>query len=240
MTKFGIIGMGKMGHAISDLLESDKKVTFHTFNRLSNENQHLLRECKVVIEFTTADAAPGIIEHCILSDVPIVSGTTGWQEYHLDNIKKICKKHHGKFLFASNFSIGMNITFALNRTLASIMESFPQFKASILEKHHIHKKDSPSGTAYSLLEDIIENHSAYNGFELNRPVSDEEKIPVTAIREGEIKGYHEVSWNSGLEEIKLSHEAFDRKIFAEGAIVAANWLKDKAPGVYSMRDIIGL
>jgi len=240
MADFGIIGMGKMGHAISDLLESDEEVSFHTFNRLSDENQHLLEECKVVIEFTTADAAPGIIEHCILSGVPIVSGTTGWQEYHLENIKKICKKYNGKFLYASNFSIGMNITFALNRTLASIMDSFHQFKASILEKHHIHKKDSPSGTAYSLIEDIIENHSAYNGFELNHLVNDEGKIPVIAIREGEIKGYHEVSWHSGLEELKLSHEAYDRKIFAEGAIVAANWLKDKSPGIYSMRDIIGL
>ena len=240
MTKFGIIGMGKMGHAISDLLELDKRVTFHTFNRLSSENQHLLKECSVVIEFTTADASPGIIEHCILSGVPIVSGTTGWQEYHLENIKKICKQHQGKLLYASNFSIGMNITFALNRTLASIMNSFPQFKASILEKHHIHKKDSPSGTAYSLIEDVIKNHTAYKGFELNHPVNEEGNIPVTTIREGEIKGYHEVSWNSGLEEIKLSHEAYDRKIFAEGAILAARWLKDKIPGIYSMRDIIGL
>lgn len=240
MADYGIIGMGKMGHAISDLLEADKKVTFHTFHRVSDQNQHLLKECKVVIEFTTADAAPGLIEHCILSGVPVVSGTTGWQEYQLENIKKICKQHHGKFLYASNFSIGMNVTFALNRTLASIMESFPQFKASILEKHHIHKKDSPSGTAYSLIEDIIKNHSTYKGFELNHPASDERKIPVTAIREGEIKGYHEVTWNSGLEMIRLSHEAYDRKIFAEGAIVAANWLKDKPPGIYSMRDIIGL
>ena len=240
MASFGIIGMGKMGHAIAALLEGNEKASFHTFNRLSPENEHLLKQCEAVIEFTTAEASPGIIEHCITSGIPIVSGTTGWQEYHLEQIKNVCRQHKGKFLYASNFSIGMNITFALNRKLAAIIDAFPQFKASILEKHHIHKKDSPSGTAYSLLEDIIENHSRYDGFNLNQPSSDPEKINVTAIREGEIKGYHEVTWNSGLEEIKISHEAFDRKIFAEGALLAAGWLKDKKPGVYTMKDIIGL
>lgn len=240
MASFGIIGMGKMGHAIAALLESDHEGTFHTFSRISTENQDLLKQCDVVIEFTTSEASPGIIEHCIKSGIPIVSGTTGWQEYHLERIKKVCQMHNGKFLYASNFSIGMNITFALNRKLATIIDAFPQFKASILEKHHIHKKDAPSGTAYTLMEDIIENHSRYDGFELNQSTNDPEKINVTAIREGEIKGYHEVSWNSGLEQIKIIHEAFDRKIFAEGAILAASWLKDKKPGIYTMRDLIGL
>jgi len=240
MASLGIIGMGKMGHAIAALLEADHKATFHTFNRISGENQHILKQCDVVIEFTTPEASPGIIEHCIMTGIPIVSGTTGWQEYHLERIKKVCQMHHGKFLYASNFSIGMNITFALNRKLATIIDAFPQFKASILEKHHIHKKDAPSGTAYTLIEDIIENHSRYDGFEMNKSVNEPKKINVTAIREGEIKGYHEVSWNSGLEEIKISHEAFDRKIFAEGAILAATWLKGKKPGIYTMRDIIGL
>ncbi|HUR30024.1 MAG TPA: dihydrodipicolinate reductase C-terminal domain-containing protein, partial [Saprospiraceae bacterium] len=114
------------------------------------------------------------------------------------------------------------------------------FHAALLEKHHIHKKDAPSGTAYLLLEDIIANHSGYEGFILDSDTTDAQKIPVKAIREGEIKGYHEVKWNSGLEQILISHEAFDRKIFAEGAILAANWLIDKKPGVYSMKDIIGI
>ena len=94
--------------------------------------------------------------------------------------------------------------------------------------------------ARELLEDILDNQPRYNGFTLNDPSSDAEKIPVTAIREGEIKGYHEVNWNSGLEKISISHEAFDRRIFAEGAILAAGWLIDKKPGVYTMKDIIGL
>src|SRR5687768_6390208 len=143
MVSFGLVGMGKMGQAISTILSDDHTTDFHIFNRLTPDLQNLLKECEVVIEFTTAEAAPGIIRHCIESGVPIVSGTTGWQEYHLKTIKNLCLARHGKFLFASNFSIGMNITFALNSKLAAIMNSFPQFKAAITEKHHIHKKDSP-------------------------------------------------------------------------------------------------
>lgn len=240
MTAFGIIGMGKMGQAISALLETEFKSEFHTFDRLTTENEAQLRGCEVVIEFTTPEAAHGIIWHCISSGVPIVSGTTGWQEYHLDSIKNLCRQMNGKFLYASNFSIGMNITFALNRKLAKIMDEFPRFNVHVTEKHHVHKKDSPSGTAHSLIEDIVENNSRYKGFELNKKMRDPEKIPVTTIREGEIKGYHEIVWNSGDEQILLSHEAYDRKIFAQGAILAATWLKDKKPGVYTMRDVIHL
>jgi|SRR5688500_2086830 len=240
MTPIGIIGMGKMGNAISDLLEVEHKVNFHTFNRLSGDNLALLKDCEVVIEFTAPEAAPAIIKQCISVGVPIVSGTTGWHEYHLESIKNLCRQHNGKFLYASNFSIGMNITFALNRKLATIMSEYSQFKPSILEKHHIHKKDSPSGTAYTMIEDVIDNHPLYDGFELNTKSSANDKIPVTAIREGDIKGFHEVAWNSGQEKISLSHEAYDRKIFAEGAIVAATWLKNQKPGTYTMKDIISI
>ena len=239
MTPFGIIGMGKMGTAISQVLEAAGASRFHTFNRILPEKQALLEDCEVVIEFTTPEAAPGIIRHCLTSGIPIISGTTGWQEYHLESIKKLCKQMNGKFLYASNFSIGMNVTFDINRKLAQIMKGYPQFKVSVVEKHHIHKKDAPSGTAYSLIEDIIDQHPGYVGFDLNKDSpGDNDHIPVTAIREGDIKGFHEVSWNSGQEKISLSHEAFDRRIFAEGAVMAAQWLKGQKPGVFTMRDFI--
>jgi len=242
MSRYGIVGMGKMGQALSAILASEKEHQFHTFNRLSPDHQALLEACDVVIEFTTPEAAPGIIRHCLESGVAVVSGTTGWQEYHLHSIIKLCQMKRGKFLYASNFSIGMNITFALNRKLASIMNEFPQFNASIKEIHHIHKKDSPSGTAYTLIGDIIDQHKRYDHFELNsdQTMNEDGNLPVKAIREGEVKGYHEVTWNSGSEQIKISHEAFDRKIFAEGAIMAATWLADQKPGVYTMKDIIVL
>jgi len=241
MNTYGIIGMGKMGQALTALLGNEEKLKFHAFNRLTPDNQPLLKACDVVIEFTTPEAAPGIIKHCIESGVPIVSGTTGWQEYHLHSILKWCELKKSKFLYASNFSIGMNITFALSRKLALIMNDYPQFSASVKEIHHIHKKDSPSGTAHTLLGDIVDQHKRYNDFTLMNDQSlNDDIIPVKAIREGEVKGFHEVTWKSGSEQIVISHEAFDRRIFAEGAIMAATWLINQKPGVYTMRDIIDL
>lgn len=240
MLTFGIVGLGKMGQALSAILSNQTNHSFHTFNRLTPDRQALLETCDVVIEFTTAEAAPGIIMQCLESGVAIVSGTTGWQEYHLQSVIKLCQLKQGKFLYASNFSIGMNIMFALNRRLVSVMNDFPQYNASIKEIHHIHKKDSPSGTAYTLIGDIIDQHKRYSNFELNNNQSadDASVLQVRAIREGEVKGYHEVTWNSGSEQIRISHEAFDRKIFADGAIMAAAWLVDQKPGVYTMKDII--
>jgi len=240
MTTLGIIGMGKMGQAIAAILNEENQPQFHTFNRLSTDQQSLIKACDVVIEFTTSDAAPGIIKQCIESGVPIVSGTTGWHEYHLHNIIRLCHQVHGKFMYASNFSIGMNITFALNRKLASIMNAYPQFNASINEIHHIHKKDSPSGTAHTLIQGIIDENRRYLDYKVNsdQKSEDDTVLPVTAIREGDVKGYHEVTWTSASEQIRISHEAFDRKIFAEGAIMAATWLIDQKPGVYTMKDII--
>jgi len=234
--------MGKMGQTLTAILEGKKEHQFETFNRLTHDQFARLKECNVVIEFTTPSAAPDIIKHCIESGISIVSGTTGWQEYHLHSILKLCHSLHGKFLYASNFSIGMNITFALNRKLATIMNEYPQFSASVKEIHHIHKKDSPSGTAHRLIDDIIDQHNRYEKFELNtnQKMDDESVLPVNAIREGEVKGFHEVTWHSASEEIKISHEAFDRKIFAEGAIMAATWLINQKPGEYTMSDIIDL
>ncbi|MEO6132118.1 MAG: 4-hydroxy-tetrahydrodipicolinate reductase, partial [Saprospiraceae bacterium] len=222
MSRFGIIGMGKMGQAITSILSNENNTEFYTFNRISADNELQLKTCDVVIEFTTSEAAPNIIKQCIENGITVVSGSTGWHEHHLNSIIKLCQLNGGKFLYASNFSIGMNITFALNRKLATIMNDYPKFKVFIKEIHHIHKKDSPSGTAHTLIEDIIEQHAGYTNFILNpTETEDENLLLVQAIREGEVKGFHEVNWQSDSEKITLSHEAFDRKIFAEGAIMAA-------------------
>jgi 4-hydroxy-tetrahydrodipicolinate reductase len=195
-----------------------------------------------VIEFTTPDAAPGVIRQCLELGIPVVSGTTGWHEYHLDSILTLCRQLRSTFLYATNFSIGMNITFALNRKLAEVMCGLPTFKPSIKEIHHIHKKDSPSGTAFTLIEDIVSRCSRYNGYELNpgEHTVPDYKLPVTAIREGEVKGFHQVSWNSGLEQISIAHEAFDRRIFAEGAVMAALWLTRQPKGIYTMQDVLNI
>ena len=239
-TTIGIVGMGKMGQAIAHLLESRQDLNFKTFQRVSVENREALRACDVVIEFTIPEAAPGVIRHCLELGIPVVSGTTGWHEYQLESILSFCKQQHSTFLYATNFSIGMNITFALNRKLAEVMSGLPQFHPSVKEIHHIHKKDSPSGTAFTMIEDILAYHPQYNGIELNGDIHDPSagKLPLTAIREGEVKGFHQVTWNSGMEQITLAHEAFDRRIFAEGAVMAASWLRQQPRGIYTMKDII--
>ena len=240
MNSIGMVGMGKMGQAISAVLDTRTDLKWFPFPRISTQNEAQLKACNVVIEFTTPDAAPGVIRHCLELGIPVVSGTTGWHEYHLDSILSFCKQQHGTFLYATNFSIGMNITFALNRKLAEVMAGLPQFKPSVKEIHHIHKKDSPSGTAYTLMEDILSRYPVYNGFVLNAGQQSlpADKLPITAIREGEVKGYHEVRWNSGLEQISIAHEAFDRRIFAEGAVMAAMWLTRQPKGIYTMQDVL--
>jgi 4-hydroxy-tetrahydrodipicolinate reductase len=240
MITIGMVGMGKMGQAITSLLEAQNDIKCHTFNRISPETYSLLSTCNVVIEFTIPGAAPDVIRQCIDLGVPIVSGTTGWHEYHLNSIISFCKQKKGTFLYATNFSIGMNIVFALNRKLAEVMAAFPQFKPSIKEIHHIHKKDSPSGTAYTLIGDILSNLPDYDGFEHNVDEKNKQdnKLHVQSIREGEVKGIHEVTWKSEAEQITIAHEAFDRTIFAEGAVMAARWLHQQHHGVYTMKDIL--
>jgi 4-hydroxy-tetrahydrodipicolinate reductase len=242
MKTIGVIGMGKMGQAIVSLIEMDNQLAFSPFYRLNQVTEQQLRTCDVVIEFTTPEAAPDVIKRCLELRIPTVSGTTGWHEYHLEEILTYCKRNQGKFFYATNFSIGMNIVFALNAKLATILDDYPQFKPAIREIHHIHKKDSPSGTAYTLIEGILKNRTEYSGFQLNASAVDSEPymIPVEAIREGEVKGYHQVTWNSGKEKIGITHEAFDRSIFAAGAIMAAQWLLSRPAGTYTMRDIIHL
>ena len=235
----GVVGLGRMGQSILALLNERSDLSFHPFSRLSGDVIAHLKQCDVVIEFTTAEAAPEVIMTCISYDVPVVSGTTGWHEYHLESVLRFCKQKHGKFLYASNFSIGMNIVFALNAKLASVLAAYPQFKPSVEETHHIHKKDMPSGTAYTLLEDIMKQQPSYRGINLNNAqASDQGLIPVVALREGDVKGIHEVKWNSGAEEISIRHESMDRGIFAAGAIMAALWLHHQPKGIYTMRDII--
>jgi len=242
MTTVGIVGLGKMGQAIASILGNRKDLKSHSFHRISPENTVVLKSCDVVIEFTIAEAAPGVIRQCLDLGIPVVSGTTGWHEYNLESILSYCKQKQGTLLYATNFSVGMNIVFALNRKLAEVMSDLPAFKPSIQEIHHVHKKDSPSGTAYTLIEDILTRHPHYTGFAHNPGGENfqDDKIPVTSIREGEVKGFHQVAWSSGAEQVTIAHEAFDRTIFAEGAVMAALWLSRQPRGIYTMKDILNI
>lgn len=173
-------------------------------------------------------------------NIPVVCGTTGWYE-HLDEVKARCEKENQALFYAPNFSIGMNITFMLNQQLAKLSEKYG-YRLSLTETHHIHKLDKPSGTAVKLAEDIIKNNDNYKSWELsqctmnNEQLTVDEVLPIEAIREGNVFGIHEVKAESDCDIIQLRHEAFSRKGFATGAVIAAEFLLGKK-GIFTMNDL---
>jgi 4-hydroxy-tetrahydrodipicolinate reductase len=192
------------------------------------------------IEFTTPAAAPGNIMECIRLGIPVVCGTTGWNDRSSD-IERFCMENKGTLFYASNFSVGVNILFAMNRKLAAIMKQFPEYAVSMEEVHHVHKKDAPSGTAISLAEQILEVNTQISGWYLKGSDRELEKtggrLPIVAIREGEVKGKHSILYESGLDSITLSHDAKTRDAFAAGALLAAAYIKDRK-GVFGMQDLL--
>lgn len=189
----------------------------------------------VAIDFSTPDAAFGNITMCFENKVPVISGTTGW----LDNYTKaldICKQRQGAFIYASNFSLGVNVFFELNAQLAKMMKGLDQYKAKIEEIHHTQKLDAPSGTAITLAEGIIDN-TDYSGWKLEE--QDGKTIPITSKREGKVPGTHTINYESLVDTIEIKHTAHNREGFALGAVIAAEWIKGKA-GVFSMKDVLNL
>ena len=230
--KIGIIGYGKMGKAIEKIaIDRGHSISFKT----NNCNLNLINNVDVAIEFSTPESAFTNIKNCLDSNVPVVSGTTGWLE-DLEDIKKLCDKKNGSFLYASNFSLGANIFFELNKKLAYLMSDNNQYKTSIDETHHIHKVDKPSGTAITLANDII-SRSNYKNWELDS--HSEDKININSFREKEINGVHRVSYSSENDIISIKHEALDRNGFALGAVISAEWLFNKK-GVFSISDMLNM
>ncbi len=189
----------------------------------------------VAIDFSVPESAVANIKNCLDHGVPVISGTTGWLSRY-DEVRDHCLESKGAFLYASNFSLGVNIFFELNRILAGMITNTGQYEVSIDETHHIHKLDAPSGTAITLGEGIIDN-SDYKKWGLD------EKgpgiIPIRSHREGEVPGTHVVTYSGDVDEISIRHEAFSREGFALGAVVAAEWIQGKQ-GVFNMKDVLNL
>lgn len=231
--KIILIGYGKMGKAIEQVaIEKGHKIIY----KISSENKselsiELIRQADTVIEFTKPDSAFENLKLCIDAGVPVVSGTTGWTD-KLEKLKAYCKTKNGTLLWASNFSIGVNIFFEINERLAHLL-SGKKYQVSIDETHHIHKLDKPSGTAITLAEKFIEA-GMYDGWSLEH---DNSKLPINCERKGEVPGIHTVNCLSDDDRIILTHEAFNRKAFARGALLAAEWIMGKK-GVFSMKDVI--
>lgn len=189
----------------------------------------------VAIDFSTPDAAFDNIKQCMENNVPVISGTTGWLDRY-EEIVSLCNKLSGAFIYASNFSLGVNLFFELNRKLAQMMNGLDAYKVNLEEIHHIHKLDAPSGTAITLAEGIIEK-SDYNAWKLNE--SEKNEVPIISKREGEVPGTHSIKYRSDVDTIEIKHEAHNRQGFALGAIVAAEWIQGRK-GVFTMKDVLNL
>ena len=233
--KIALIGYGKMGHAIEEAAWSRGH---EIVCRIDKDNQEdfdsqAFKSADVAIEFSAPSVAIGNYRKAFAAGVPVVSGTTGWLE-HLPEVQKACEKGQ-TFFYASNFSLGVNIFFAVNKYLAAIMNHFPQYTVGLEEIHHVHKLDHPSGTAITLAEDIIAQLDSKESWTEKLPAPDN-SIPVVARREGEVPGTHTVTYDSPVDTIRITHEAKSRKGFALGAVIAAEFTVGKK-GFLTMQDL---
>lgn len=236
--KIGLLGYGKMGKAIEALaLQQGHEVVLRinsaNASSLTPENLQL---CHVAIEFSRPEVAFSHVKACLEAGVPVVCGTTGWQA-QLPKAKEICQQYNGAFLYASNFSIGVNLFFALSRFAAKLMNAHPEYRALIEETHHTQKVDAPSGTAITLAEEILDVVDRYQKWQLNGEGTG--VLPVLAHRLPDVTGTHSILWQSELDSIELKHTAYSRVGFANGALLAAQWLLGKK-GIFTMQDVLGL
>ena len=191
-----------------------------------------------IIEFTAPESAKNNISFCLENNLPVVIGTTGWYE-HLDELSDICAANKGAMLHATNFSLGVNVFFALNTYLAKIMKGFDDYSVGITEIHHTQKLDAPSGTGISLADQIIKENDSFDRWEnvKKSQISGSATLSIESLRLPDVPGTHEVNYSSEIDTIEIKHTAHSRKGFALGSVLAAEWLKDKK-GVFTMKDVL--
>lgn len=229
-----LIGYGKMGKAIEKLSLSHGVHVVATVDKKDDPTSLIEKKVDVAIEFTQPESAFHNIKFCIENDIKVISGTTGWLD-RLPEIQKLCLENSGTFLYASNFSIGVNLFFQLNHWLAEKMRSL-DFTPEILEVHHTEKKDSPSGTAITLAEGVIKNNPIFEGW-VNEKSADHQKLGIISERKPNVPGTHTVTYSSMLETIEITHTAHDRSVFAEGVVQVAKWIQNQR-GFLTMSDFI--
>lgn len=234
--KIALIGYGKMGKTIEQiaLQRGHQIVSIIDISNTADFDSEAFRSADVAIEFTTPATALNNYMRCFAANVPVVSGTTGWLD-HLDEVKAKCEQEGKTFFYASNFSVGVNIFFALNRYLAKIMNNFPAYDVRMTEVHHIHKLDAPSGTAITLAEGILEHIDRKKRWTLETAEQPTD-LPIHAIREGEVPGIHEIVYESEADTISIKHDAKSRAGFALGAVIAAEFTAGKK-GFLGMNDL---
>lgn len=228
--KIALLGYGRMGQTI-EKIAIDRGHTIVA--KIDKDNPDEAYEADVAINFSVPMAAYENITSAIDKKIPVVCGTTGWLD-RLDEVETLCQQNEGAFLYASNFSLGVNLFFELNVKLADMMQKQPLYTASIEEIHHTQKLDKPSGTAITLAEGIPSAGNVWHLVEDNG-----EGVPITSIRKDEVPGTHTVTHRSEIDEISITHTAHNRTGFALGAIIAAEWIQNKK-GIFSMRDVLQL
>jgi 4-hydroxy-tetrahydrodipicolinate reductase len=233
-----LIGYGKMGKAIEEIAISRGHSVVVKFNSQNPLESSQLRTTDVAIEFSQPDLALKHIKLCADGQIPIVVGTTAWED-HLQEIINHIDKREASLIYSSNFSIGVNLFFEMNKHLARLMNDKTDYVASITEIHHTQKIDAPSGTAVTLAKDLISNHPTYSSWKLTGQSENMEKsdLPISAIREENVPGTHLISYTSEIDTLTIEHQAHNRKGFALGAVIAAEFIHKKQ-GVYTMSDIL--
>lgn len=230
--KIALVGYGKMGKIIDGIATSRGHEIVSRLNETpTSEN---LNEPDVVIEFSNPEVAFQNIKTCLEQSIPVICGTTGWLKQKPE-VERIAAANYTSFLYGSNFSLGVNLFFALNEKLAELMKNFGEYNVQLEEIHHTHKKDAPSGTAISLAEGIIKNNPNFSAWKLEETAADQ--IGIFAIREDEVPGTHSVFYRSDVDEIEIKHTAFSRDGFALGAVIAAEWIQGKT-GNFTMNDVL--
>ncbi|MBX2826666.1 MAG: 4-hydroxy-tetrahydrodipicolinate reductase [Flavobacteriaceae bacterium] len=231
--KIALLGYGKMGKTIERLAVEKGHEIVYTASSSSETGNLKAADC--AIEFSLPGTAVSNIKRCFEENIPVVSGTTGWLDAY-DEVLNFCKNSNGSFIYASNFSIGVNLFFSMNDYLAQLMKPWADYVPSLTEIHHTQKLDAPSGTAITLAEGILK-HSKKKGWKLDS--TEKEHLSIEAKRIEDVKGTHMVDYTSPIDTITLQHEAHTRDGFALGAILAAEWLVGKT-GVFTMKDVLNL
>lgn len=236
--KIAIIGYGRMGKTIERLAvaqghEIVLKISIDNIETFTQEN---LQKADVAIEFTRPESAFNNIQKCLSAGVPVISGTTGWLS-QLETIKSICESNGGAFLYASNFSVGVNIFFEVNRHLAKMMNTHTEYEPSLNEIHHTKKLDAPSGTGITLAEGVLENIDRKSNW-VNRNSDNTAELALTSERIDSVPGTHSIHYSSAIDTIEIKHTAHSREGFASGSILAASWIIGKK-GCFTMREVLG-
>lgn len=231
--RIALFGYGKMGKMIEGIALGRNHEIVAKIDMDTVEIDFSIID--VAIDFSMPQSAFSNIKKCLDNNVPVICGTTGWLEDY-EKVVQLCEEKNGAFIYASNFSLGVNIFFELNNHLAGMMGNLAQYKVQIEEIHHTQKLDTPSGTAITLAEGIVSN-SDYEGWKLEG--KDEHIVPITSKRIGNVPGTHSIDYQSDVDSIEIKHTAHNREGFALGAVTAAEWIIGKK-GVFTMRDVLNM